>query len=178
MLPTWGPKRATGSETIRRRPSLEFTKEHLPGRCIQSGGDPGQDVCPSRMFPLSLELLCPQRAVAPSHPDTHVNAQPERGHGRSLAQGQQQQEQGCGQLHQVEEVVVSKEVGRQRFGILGVGEELVVILTFLKEQASRGRTRLETIGRPGCVVGGEGGGPLAGGRRFRPESGDDGEAKV
>lgn len=98
------------------------------------------------MLPFRLELLCPlshprhpQRAAARGHRDTHVNAQPERGDGGSLAQGQQQQEQGRGQLHQVEEVVVCEEVGRQRFGVLGMGEELVVILAFLKERESESR---------------------------------------
>lgn len=66
--------------------------------------------------------------------DTHVNAEPERWDGRGLTQGQQQQQQGRGELHQVEKVVVCKEVGRQRRGVLGVGEELVVILAFLKKQ--------------------------------------------
>lgn len=87
-------------------------------------------------------------AAAPRHRATHVNAQTERGDGGGLAQGEQQQKQGRGQLHQVEEVVVCEEVGRQRFGVLGVGEELVVILTFLKEQEPRGQGCKETDPAP------------------------------
>lgn len=65
---------------------------------------------------------------------THVNAEPESRDSGRLAQRQQQQEQGCEQLHQVEEVVVCEEVGRQRSGILGVCEELVIVLAFLQRQ--------------------------------------------
>lgn len=60
----------------------------------------------------------------------------EHGDSGGLAQRQQQQEQGREQLHHVEEVVVDKEVGRQRSGILGVGEELVIVLTFLQRHKS------------------------------------------
>lgn len=94
----------------------------------------------------------PRRAGAASRADTHIDAEPERGDGGGLAQGQQQQEQGRGQLHQVEEVVVCEEVGRQRFGVLGVGEELVIILTFLGRQESRGRRASETWSQ-GCASG-------------------------
>ena len=134
------------------------------------------------MFPFRLELLCPpshprnpQRAAARGHRDTHVNAQPERGDGGSLAQGEQQQEQGRGQLHQVEEVIVCEEVGRQSFGVLGVGEELVVILAFLKERESREPAQRSAPGMQkwrgmwDVWWAGERGGPLAGGWSFRPE---------
>lgn len=89
--------------------------------------------CPSIMF--LLRFLTPRGSQAAG---THVDAEPECGHGGRLAQGQQQQQQGRGQLHQVKEVVVCKEVGGQRFGILRVGEELVVVLAFLKRQGSKG----------------------------------------
>lgn len=107
-------------------------------------------------------------------PATHVDAEAERGHGGGLAQGQQQQEQGGGQLHQVEQVVVRKEVGRQRSGALGVGEELVVILAFLKGREPGGRASLEGMvprtrrgpGKAGGRGRGRGGGP----RRVREDS--------
>lgn len=89
-------------------------------------------MCPSRTFPVRYA----------TETDTHVNAEPERGDGGGLTQGEQQQEQGCGQLHQVEEVVVCEEVGRQRFGVLGVGEELVIILAFLRKREQGGRMDL------------------------------------
>lgn len=81
-------------------------------------------------------------ALAPSDLDTHVDAKPECGDSGGLTQGQQQQEQGREQLHQVEEVVVDEEVGRQRDSVLGVGEELVVILAFLRKQEPGGRASL------------------------------------
>lgn len=116
--------------------------------------------------------------MAPGRPATHVDAQAERGDGGGLAKGQQQQKQGGGQLHQVEEVVVREEVGRQRSGALGVGEELVVILAFLKRREPGGRASLEGAA-PGVRPGpGRKGGTSAGEGRFRPEVDDDGKSKV
>lgn len=67
-------------------------------------------------------------------PGTHKDAQTEHGDSWSLAQGQQQEQQGRAQLHQVEKVVVCKEVGSECFGIFGVSEELVIIFSFLGQQ--------------------------------------------
>lgn len=62
---------------------------------------------------------------------THINIQAQRGHGRSLAQRQHHEQKAGQQLHHIEQVVVGKQVGRQRFGVSRVGEELVVVLTLL-----------------------------------------------
>lgn len=67
-------------------------------------------------------------------PDTHKDAQTEHGDCWSLTEGQQQEQQGRAQLHQVEKVVVYKEVGSECFGIFGVSEELVVVFSFLGQQ--------------------------------------------
>lgn len=81
-----------------RGPQARLVSQLLPGPPhLKSAG-----VSPSRMLPFRLELLCLpptdtlRGAAARSHRDTYVNAQPERGDSRSLAQGQQQQEQGRG----------------------------------------------------------------------------------
>ena len=187
------------------RPSLEVTREGNPretgGGAFPWAGTPGKTGEPATTGASPLEIRgvsplpeCSLSALSYSAPpppptppegrvsrprDTHVNAQPECGDGGRLAQGEQQQEQGRGQLHQVEEVVVCEEVGRQRFGVLGVGEELVVILAFLKEQELRrcvGPREAGRLGRKtglGRAVGGERGGPVAGGWSFRPERMDN-----
>ena len=64
--------------------------------------------------------------------DTYIDAKAEHGNSRRLTEGEQQEQQRCDQLHDVEEMIVHKEVGSQRFGILGVREELVVVLSFLR----------------------------------------------
>lgn len=65
---------------------------------------------------------------------TYEDAQTEHRDSRRLAERQQQEKQGCAQLHQVEKVIVCKEVGSKCFGIFGVSEELIIIFSFLGRQ--------------------------------------------
>lgn len=85
-----------------------------------------------RGFPLTHAAEQAELPMQP--PGTHKDAQTEHGDSWSLAQGQQQEQQGRAQLHQVEKVVVCKEVGSECFGIFGVSEELVIIFSFLGQQ--------------------------------------------
>ena len=132
------------SEAVRGRPrpSLEVTRERNPRETgvVHSLGRGPRARLVSQLLPGPPRLRsvgCLPFQKVPSRPrDTHVDAQPECGDGGRLAQGEQEQEQGRRQLHQVEEVAVCEEVGRQRSGVLGVGEELVVILAFLKARVA------------------------------------------
>lgn len=67
-------------------------------------------------------------------PSTYEDAKAEHRNSWRLAQRQQQEQQCRAQLHQVEKVIVCKEVGSKCFGIFGVSEELVVVFSFLEQQ--------------------------------------------
>lgn len=65
---------------------------------------------------------------------TYKDAKTEHGNSWRLAERQQQEKQRRAQLHQVEQVIVCKEVGSECFGIFRVSEELVIIFSFLRQQ--------------------------------------------
>lgn len=65
---------------------------------------------------------------------TYEDAKAEHRNSWRLAQRQQQEQQCRAQLHQVEKVIVCKEVGSKCFGIFGVSEELVVVFSFLEQK--------------------------------------------
>lgn len=69
--------------------------------------------------------LCPQ--------STYKDAKTEHRNSWCLAERQQQEKQRCTQLHQVEKVIVCKEVGSKCFGIFGVCEEFIIIFSFLRQ---------------------------------------------
>lgn len=61
----------------------------------------------------------------------HVDVQAQRGYSGGFTQRQHHQQQACQQLHHVEQVVVGKQVRRQRLRVPRMGEEFVIVLSLL-----------------------------------------------
>lgn len=63
---------------------------------------------------------------------TYIDVQAEGGDGRSLREGQKHEQHSCQQLHQVEQMIMSEQVGAESVGTPRMSEKLIIILSLLK----------------------------------------------
>lgn len=79
------------------------------------------------MFTHKISCICANSV-------TYINVQAEGGDSRSLREGQEHEQHCSQQLHHVEEMIMSEQVGAERLGTPRMGEKLVVILSLLKNK--------------------------------------------